>query len=59
VIVWLSFDEVDLEVDPLTHEGDFRRLGAGLSFLGGLVGIAVAGLGRRAGRRSGGTAHDE
>ena len=59
MIVWLSFDEVDPEVDPLAHEGDFRRLGAGLSFLGGLVGLALAGLGRRAGRRSGSTAHDE
>jgi hypothetical protein len=58
VIVWLSFDEVDPEHDPLAHDGDLRRLGAGLSFLGGLVGLAVAGLGRGVGRRSG-AADDE
>jgi hypothetical protein len=53
VIVWLSFDEVDPEHDPLAHDGDLRRLGAGLSFLGGLVGDAVAGMGRGVDRLSG------
>jgi hypothetical protein len=53
VIVWLSFEEVDSETDPLTHDGDLRRLGAGLSLLGGLVGLAFAGLGRGAGRLRG------
>jgi hypothetical protein len=59
VIVWLSFDEVDPEIDPLAHDGDLRRLGAGLSFLGGLVGLAVAGLGRGASRPDGAGADDE
>ena len=59
MIVWLSFDEVDPENDPLAPDGDLRRLGAGLSILGGLVGLAVAGLGRGAGRLRGGGADDE
>jgi hypothetical protein len=50
VIVWLSFDEVDPDVDPLAHDADLRRLGAGFEFLGGLLGLAFAGLGRGAGR---------
>ena len=33
MIVWVSF-----EGDSLAHDGDRRRLGAGLSFLGGLLG---------------------
>jgi hypothetical protein len=59
VIVWLSFDEADPENNPLAPDGDLRRLGAGLSVLGGLFGLAVAGLDRRAGRLRGGGADDE
>jgi hypothetical protein len=44
VIVWLSFDEVDPETDPLRHDADLRRLGAGLSRLGGLLERAIVGL---------------
>ncbi len=49
MIVWLSFEEDD----SLAHDGDLRRLGAGLEFLGGLLGLAFAGLGRGAGRLRG------
>ena len=54
MIVWLSFDEAD----PLAHDGDLRRLGAGLEFLGGLLGFALAGLERGAGRLYGVGADD-
>jgi hypothetical protein len=57
VIVWISFD-VDPETDPLRHDADVRRLGAGLSRLGGLLERAIVGLGRRAGRLAGGAADD-
>jgi hypothetical protein len=53
VIVWLTFDEVDPETDPLKHDADLRRLGAGLSRLGGLLELALAGLGRGAHHRPG------
>jgi hypothetical protein len=46
VIVWLSFPDDG----PLAHDGDLRRLGAGVSFLGGLLGLAAGRLRGRATR---------